>query len=69
MNYNVPNIPLALGFVSQVHQRNDINSCVKQFEEELPNLDEFQKGLVCIPDSTAFFRNSIPNVFLLKLCE
>jgi len=36
-------------FVSQVHQRNDINSCVKQFEEELPNLDEFQKGLVCIP--------------------
>jgi dTDP-4-amino-4,6-dideoxy-D-glucose/dTDP-4-amino-2,4-dideoxy-beta-L-xylose transaminase len=36
-------------FASQVHQRNDINTCVKQFETVLPNLNEFQKGLVCIP--------------------
>ena len=35
--------------VSQVHNRNDINSCVKEFEEELPNLDILEKELVCIP--------------------
>ena len=35
--------------VSQVHYRNDINSCVKEFEEELPNLDILEKELVCIP--------------------
>jgi dTDP-4-amino-4,6-dideoxygalactose transaminase len=34
---------------SQVHNRNDINSCVKEFEEELPNLDILGKELVCIP--------------------
>ena len=35
--------------VSQVHNRNDINSCVKEFAEELPNLDILEKELVCIP--------------------
>jgi dTDP-4-amino-4,6-dideoxygalactose transaminase len=35
--------------VSQVHNRNDINSCVKEFEESLPNLDILEKELVCIP--------------------
>uniref|UniRef100_A0A6C0CX26 DegT/DnrJ/EryC1/StrS aminotransferase family protein n=2 Tax=viral metagenome TaxID=1070528 RepID=A0A6C0CX26_9ZZZZ len=34
---------------SQVHNRNDINSCVKDFEEFLPNLDILEKELVCIP--------------------
>jgi dTDP-4-amino-4,6-dideoxygalactose transaminase len=34
---------------SQVHNRNDINSCVKDFEESLPNLDILEKELVCIP--------------------
>jgi dTDP-4-amino-4,6-dideoxygalactose transaminase len=35
---------------SQVHNRNDINSCVKDFEGEvLPNLDLLEKELVCIP--------------------
>lgn len=34
---------------SQVHNRNDINSCVKEFEEELPNLDILEKEMVCIP--------------------
>ena len=34
---------------SQVHNRNDINSCVKEFEESLPNLDILEKELVCIP--------------------
>ena len=34
---------------SQVHNRNDINSCVKKFEEPLPNLDILEKELVCIP--------------------
>mgnify|MGYP001314034879 CR=1 FL=1 len=34
---------------SQVHNRNDINSCVKEFEEILPNIDILEKELVCIP--------------------
>ena len=34
---------------SQVHNRNDINSCVKDFVEVLPNLDIMEKELVCIP--------------------
>ena len=34
---------------SQVHNRNDINSCVKDYEESLPNLDILEKELVCIP--------------------
>ena len=34
---------------SQVHNRNDINSCVSKFEEKLPNLDILEKELVCIP--------------------
>jgi len=34
---------------SQVHNRNDINSCVKEFEETLPNLDLLEKELICIP--------------------
>ena len=34
---------------SQGHNRNDINSCVNEFVEELPNLDILEKELVCIP--------------------
>jgi dTDP-4-amino-4,6-dideoxygalactose transaminase len=34
---------------SQVHNRNDINSCVKEFSEPLLNLDVLEKELVCIP--------------------
>jgi dTDP-4-amino-4,6-dideoxygalactose transaminase len=34
---------------SQVHNRNDINSCVQQFKEELPNIDLLEKELICIP--------------------
>jgi UDP-glucose 4,6-dehydratase len=34
---------------SQVHNRNDINTCVKEFEEILPNIDIIEKELVCIP--------------------
>ena len=34
---------------SQVHNRNDINTCVKEFTEPLPNLDVLEKELVCIP--------------------
>jgi dTDP-4-amino-4,6-dideoxygalactose transaminase len=34
---------------SQVHNRNDTNSCVKDFEEKLPNLDILERELVCIP--------------------
>jgi dTDP-4-amino-4,6-dideoxygalactose transaminase len=35
--------------VSQVHNRNDINSCVSQYSEPLPNLDILEQQLVCIP--------------------
>ena len=35
--------------ISQVHQRNDINSCVKEFQEILPNIDQLEKKIVCIP--------------------
>ena len=34
---------------SQVHNRNDINSCVEDYVEDLPNLDILEKELVCIP--------------------
>ena len=34
---------------SQVHNRNDINSCVKEFKIELPNISELEKELICIP--------------------
>ena len=34
---------------SQVHNRNDVNSCVSEFQEPLPNLDILEKELVCIP--------------------
>lgn len=34
---------------SQVHNRNDINSCVNDFKESLPCLDILEKELVCIP--------------------
>ena len=35
--------------VSQVHNRNDINSCVKIYKEKLVNLDLLEKEIVCIP--------------------
>ena len=34
---------------SQVHNRNDINSCVKSYQEMLPNLDILENDMVCIP--------------------
>jgi dTDP-4-amino-4,6-dideoxygalactose transaminase len=34
---------------SQVHNRNDINTCVKDFKCELPNLDILETELICIP--------------------
>lgn len=34
---------------SQVHNRNDINSCVKDYVIDLPNLNQFEKEMVCIP--------------------
>jgi len=35
--------------VSQVHQRNDTHTCFSEYRPELPNLDEVEKHLVCIP--------------------
>jgi len=53
---------------SQVHNRNDINSCVKDFEESLPNLDILEKELVCIPVGwwlTDFDREHIINSIII----
>ena len=35
--------------VSQVHERNDIHSCVKQFNSHLPTLDKITPELISIP--------------------
>jgi dTDP-4-amino-4,6-dideoxygalactose transaminase len=35
--------------VSQVHNRNDIHSCVNQFKCQLPILDKLEKEIICIP--------------------
>jgi dTDP-4-amino-4,6-dideoxygalactose transaminase len=35
--------------VSQVHNRNDLNSCVNEFKCNLPNITELEKELICIP--------------------
>jgi dTDP-4-amino-4,6-dideoxygalactose transaminase len=35
--------------VSQVHQRNDVHTCFKQFRIPLQNLDSVEQKLVCIP--------------------
>jgi dTDP-4-amino-4,6-dideoxygalactose transaminase len=34
---------------SQVHNRNDLNTCVTEYNCELPNIDELEKELICIP--------------------
>jgi dTDP-4-amino-4,6-dideoxygalactose transaminase len=34
---------------SQVHNRNDINSCVSEFKCDLPNITELENELICIP--------------------
>lgn len=34
---------------SQVHNRNDINTCVEHFQCSLPNMDELETELICIP--------------------
>ena len=34
---------------SRVHERNDIHSAVKKFEEKLPELDSFIDEMICIP--------------------
>jgi dTDP-4-amino-4,6-dideoxygalactose transaminase len=34
---------------SQVHNRNDLNTCVSDFVCDLPNISELEKELICIP--------------------
>ena len=34
---------------SQVHNRNDLNTCVAEFKCELANISELEKELICIP--------------------
>ena len=35
--------------VSQIHGRNDVHTCVKDFLLELPNLDLIENEIICIP--------------------
>ena len=35
--------------VSQVHERNDKHTCVREFRSFLPSLDHICKSLICIP--------------------
>lgn len=35
--------------VSQVHQRNDVHTCFREFRAELPHLDYVEQHIVCIP--------------------
>jgi dTDP-4-amino-4,6-dideoxygalactose transaminase/ribosomal protein S18 acetylase RimI-like enzyme len=35
--------------VSQVHNRNDIHSCLKEYQSALPRLDELEKKIISIP--------------------
>lgn len=34
---------------SQVHNRNDLNTCVSDYQCELPNITELEQSLICIP--------------------
>jgi len=34
---------------SQVHNRNDLNTCVSEYSCDLPNINELEKELICIP--------------------
>ena len=34
---------------SQVHNRNDLNTCVSDFKCDLPNITELEKELICVP--------------------
>ena len=36
--------------VSQVHERNDIHTCVSDYKSHLPSMDRIQKQLICIPN-------------------
>jgi dTDP-4-amino-4,6-dideoxygalactose transaminase len=47
---------------SQVHNRNDINSCVKDFVEVLPNLDIMEKELLCIPVGWWLTRENLEHI-------
>ena len=48
---------------SQVHNRNDINSCVEPFQESLPKLDLLEKELVCIPVGWWLSEGDIVKIF------
>lgn len=56
---------------SQVHNRNDINSCVKDYNEILPNLDIFEKELVCLPVGWWLTQDNLQHIVdtILKITE
>ena len=48
--------------VSQVHKRNDINNCVKEFSTKLPNMDKLDGEIVSIPVGWWIDREKAQNV-------
>ncbi len=48
--------------VSQVHNRNDKNTCLKEFESSLPNLDILEKKIISIPVGWWLTQNDIKNI-------
>lgn len=53
---------------SQVHNRNDLNSCVSDFLCELPNITELEKSLICIPVGWWLDENDL-NYMIEKITE
>jgi dTDP-4-amino-4,6-dideoxygalactose transaminase len=53
---------------SQVHNRNDLNSCVSDFVCELPNITELEKSLICIPVGWWLDENDL-NYMIEKITE
>ena len=49
---------------SRVHERNDIHSAVKKFEEKLPELDSFIDEMICIP--VGWWVNSEDREYIVK---
>lgn len=66
---------------SQVHNRNDLNTCVSEFKCDLPNITELEKELICIPvgwwleiadldymiEKIKIFYNNLYNEFILSM--
>jgi len=57
---------------SQVHNRNDLNTCVNEFLIDLPNITELEKELICIPvgwwlkkEDLDYMINKIKDIYII----